>query len=55
MKYENRKEQRNVTETMSSLLLSLKNSCNENVCNCIDITLRILAETDIKDIQEREV
>lgn len=48
MTYKNRKEQRNVTETMSSLLLPLKNSCSENVCECIDITLRILAETDVR-------
>ena len=50
--YKNRKEQRNVNETMSSLLLPLKNSCNENVCDCIDITLRILAETGVGKEEE---
>lgn len=48
MTYKDRKEQRNVNETMSSLLLSLKDFCNENVRDCIDITLRILAETDVR-------
>lgn len=52
MTYKDRKEQRNVNETMSSMLLSLKNYCSENVCECIDITLRILSETDVRNKEE---
>lgn len=54
MAYKNRKEQRNVCETMSSLLLSLKNSCNENVRDCIDVTLRILSETPVESKENNE-
>lgn len=54
MTYKNRKEQRNVCETMSSLLLPIKNYCNKNVSDCIDITLRILAETPAESKENNE-
>lgn len=54
MTYKNRKEQRNVYETMSSLLLPIKNYCNKNVIDCIDITLRILSETPVESKESKE-
>lgn len=49
MKFENRKQQRHVNEQMADLLSNLKKHCNEDMQECIEITLRILKETDIED------
>lgn len=50
--YIDRKEQRNVNETMASLLLPLKEHCDENTKECIDKTLYILKETKMKESRD---
>ena len=49
VEYETRKEQRNVNETMAGLLLPLRDHCDENTKECIDKTLYILKETNVKE------
>ena len=46
----NRKEYRRNSETIASLLLSLKMHCNENTNKCIDETLR--AWSKLKQIEQ---
>lgn len=48
MKFKNRKEQRMVTETMGSLLNSLKLHVNDQTRAAIDITLYIIDETEVE-------
>lgn len=48
MYFKNRKQKRNVNEEMADLLIPLKRHCNEHIQNYIDITLRILSETEIE-------
>ena len=48
MKFEDRKQQRHVNETMSDLLANLKKHADDNTKKCIAITLRILQETEIE-------
>lgn len=47
-KFKSRKIKREVNETMASLLSSLKNHCNDETKECINITLQILQETEIE-------
>ena len=53
MKFKDRKEQRQVTETMGALLLPLMPFLNEETCNRIEIGMRILRDTDIEE-QEKD-
>ena len=56
MKYQNRCQYREVTETMTSLLLPLRNHCDEKTKRCIDDTISILLNTEIvnESISESE-
>ncbi len=47
VKFKNREEARKVNETMASLLCPLKNHCDYITKESIEITLRILQETEI--------
>lgn len=46
MKFKNRKEQREVLETMSSLLSPLMNHLSEQSKEAVKISLRILSDTE---------
>lgn len=48
MTFKDRREQRKICETMSSLLSPLKNHCDKNTKECIEITLRILQELEVE-------
>ena len=48
MKFKDRKEARYVREVMASLLLPLINHLDVRTQNACEITLRILAETDVE-------
>lgn len=48
MKFKNKKERRMVTETMGSLLNSLKIHVNDQTRAAIDITLFIIDETEVE-------
>ena len=52
MKFQDRKQQRHVNEQMADLLLGIKNHANDDIKECIAITLRILQETEIEEKQE---
>ena len=43
-----------VNETMASLLCPLKNHCDEETKECIDITLRILQSIEVADDEEEQ-
>ncbi len=48
MKFKNQKEARDVRETMTALLIPLINHLDVRTQNACEITLRILAETDVE-------
>lgn len=47
MKFKDRKQQRDVCETMADLLIPLKYKLNDKNRECVEITLRILSETEV--------
>lgn len=49
MKFIDRNQQRIVCETMDDLLAPMKKHCNKNTKEAIEITLRILAETEVEN------
>jgi len=49
MKYKDLKEAREVRETMTALLIPLINHLDNRTQKACEITLRILAETDIEE------
>ena len=49
MKFKDRKQQRDVCETMVALLIPLKDKLNNKNRECVEITLRILSETEVVD------
>ena len=53
-KYQSRKEQRNVTETMSALLLPLLPYLNSDTAIIVKRALYLLGEIEV-DLQEREM
>lgn len=52
MKFKDRKEARYVREVMASLLLPLINHLDVRTQNACEITLRILAETDVESEEQ---
>ena len=47
MKFKDKKQQRDVCETMVALLIPLKDKLNDKNRECVEITLRILSETEV--------
>ena len=54
MKYVNRMQKRHVNETMASLLAPLKQHTDQFTTQCIEITLRILQETEIEEEKQEQ-
>lgn len=54
IKYENKKQRRQVSEFMDTLLLPLKNHLKEEEQEFLDIALRIIRNTDIEEIEVEE-
>lgn len=52
MQFQNRQEQKEITEKMNSLLLSLQDHLDEKTKDAVKFTLRLLADTSIKDGNE---
>lgn len=51
VKYENKKQRRQVSEFMDNLLLPLKNHLKEEEREFLDIALRIIRNTDVEEIE----
>lgn len=49
IKYESRKQQREVTEFLTSILIPLKSYVKPENRENIDVALRILSNTDVED------
>lgn len=49
MKFKDRKQKLNVCETMASLLCPMKEHMNERTKESIEITLRMLSETEVEN------
>ena len=54
MEYESKKQRRQVSEFMCSLLLPLKTHLKEEEQELLDIALRIINNTDVEKIEEQD-
>lgn len=53
MKFKNREEQRKVKEMMAAFLLPMTEYCNDEIKECISITMQILQETPVEDTDKQ--
>jgi hypothetical protein len=54
MKFESKTQKRKVNETMASLLSPLKYHCDERTRKSIEITLRILQDTEFEEDEDKK-